>query len=156
MPNLSKRAFHRNPCQSQIRYAFFENDAYHEASMCDIGPGGMAFTTPQPLQPGTELFIQLNGNVDKEMVRDLVDTDLIRGTVMWCHQRTHADQAVFGIGVRFMRNICSRCGQTFSHRELQMTDDYLCLCAHCLEGLRSIKPGRIKESVHNYLIGNVI
>ena len=51
---------------------------------------------------------------------------------------------------------CDLCGENKHHEEIHETDDLVCLCTTCLKYLESLPDGKIKESIKEFLIGNVL
>lgn len=53
------RAYTRDHCESPIRYAMFDTEAYREAKMYNKSEGGMYFESESnTLRPGSELCIK--------------------------------------------------------------------------------------------------
>lgn len=83
--------------------------------------------------------------------------DGYRAEVVWCRKiKEGAAKPRYGVGVRFTVNICDQCGRKVSYQKIRKTDKLVLLCSDCFEKLENLSEGKIKESVENYLIGNVI
>ena len=54
------------------------------------------------------------------------------------------------------RQHCDLCGVLMPVSRLQCTDGKAQLCEQCYNHFRSIPPGKVRESVERFLLGNVI
>jgi len=150
------RAFSRNDREASIIYAFHNTDKYYSAKMRNSGAGGMYFESEHnSLRRGSDIWIKMvdySADAHGDNAREGY-----RAEVAWCRKMTDKDDTpCYGVGVRFMVDTCDHCGGKFSHREIHKTDDLLFLCSSCLQQFRSLPDGKIKGSVEQYLMGNVI
>lgn len=150
------RAFTRDHCESTIRYAMFDTETYREAKMYNKSDGGMYFESESnSLRPGSELCIKLVNY--STAVHEPEAHDGYRAEVVWCRKiKEGAAAPRYGVGVRFTLNVCDRCGRKVSYQDIRKTDKLVFLCSDCFEMLENLSEGMIKESVENYLMGNVI
>jgi hypothetical protein len=51
---------------------------------------------------------------------------------------------------------CDLCGKNSLHGRIHQNEDLVCLCSDCLNHLEVLPDGKIKESIENFLIGNVL
>ncbi|MDM8524862.1 PilZ domain-containing protein [Desulfococcaceae bacterium HSG8] len=146
------RAHCRDNHEASIRYSNLNAVDYHEAKMYNISDSGMYFESEHNgVHRGSEIFIKVPEN------RDVYTRDGYRAEVMWCREiPKDGAGACYGIGVRFVVNRCDHCGEKFPHREIHKTDNFLFLCSDCLRRLENLPGGKLKGSVENYLMGNVI
>lgn len=156
MDNLSQnyRAFSRENRDAPIVYAFYGTEKYYTARMRNNSQGGMYFESEHnSLRRGSDIWIRM---VDYSPgVHGSEMREAYRAEVMWC-RKIRKDNPCYGVGVRFMMDTCDHCGGKFSHTEIHKTDDLLFLCSKCLEELKTLPDGKIKCSVENYLMGNVL
>lgn len=50
---------------------------------------------------------------------------------------------------------CDLCGKKNPDGEIYQSNTFICLCADCLKKLDAM-PGKMKENIERYLMGNVI
>jgi hypothetical protein len=150
------RAYCRDNRESPIQYANLNTEKYHDAKMYNISEGGMYFESSQnSLRRGSEVHIRVT-----DYSPDIYGPsarDGYRAEVMWCRKiLKEGAQSCYGVGVRFMVNTCDHCGGTFSYSEIHRTDDFLFLCPDCLTRLRTLPDGKLRGTIENYLMGNVL
>ena len=51
---------------------------------------------------------------------------------------------------------CDLCGEKVASEEIHENEDFVCLCINCFNYLKELPEGKIKESIKEFLIGNVI
>lgn len=51
---------------------------------------------------------------------------------------------------------CDLCGIELPSGKIQETDDFIFLCISCFNYLEDLPEGQIKESIKDFLLGNVI
>ncbi len=152
MDAITKRAFSRNNHESQIRYAILNSDAFTDAKMCNNCEGGMYFESDNALMPGTDIRIKV---MDKPFLHEHEACDGYKAEVMWC--REMAKEGVgYGVGVRFMVNVCDKCGSKVSYHDIHKTEHLIFLCSDCHDQYLAMSDGKIKECMENYLMGNVL
>jgi len=154
--SLNYRAFSRNFSEAPIVYAFHNTEKYYTAKMCNCSEGGMYFESEHnTLKRGTDIWIKMvNSSPD---LHGTAVQDGYRAEVVWCRRISDREASpYYGVGVRFMVNTCDRCGAKVSHKEIHKTDNLVFLCSKCLEDLNSLPGGKIRSSVENYLMGNVL
>lgn len=155
MSTIPKRAFNRNNCQARILYSEYGNrNEFFEAEMYNSGEGGMYFEANDALKPGSDICIKL-GNYSPEY-HGLEAIDGYRAEVMWCRKVAKEEGACYGVGVRFMVNTCSHCGEKVAYSDIHKTDSFLFLCSRCMKHLHTLPNGHLKDSIEKFLIGNVV
>jgi hypothetical protein len=55
-----------------------------------------------------------------------------------------------------LRYSCDLCGENAIYGELHGKKDFVYLCSECFKQLEVLSNGKVKESIENFLIGNVI
>jgi len=156
MCNIPKRAFQRETCQARIFYSDYGNKKQlFEAQLYNASEGGMYFEAADSVQPGADLFIKLS-DCSSEL-QGIESYDGYRAEVMWCRKIYKEDTAgCYGVGVRFMVNTCSHCGEKVAYSDIHKTDSFLFLCSRCLKHLQMLPDGKLKDSVEKFLLGNVV
>ncbi len=155
MVDISNRAFHRNYHEARIIYAIYGTEEFVDAKMHNSSEGGMYFESDRNLPAGSEICIKL---ADYSLDRHSPEArDGYRAEVVWCRKVFKADQnSCYGVGVRFIVNICDKCGEKVSYTEIHRTDEFVFLCPTCRRYIEALSGEKIKETVANYLLGNVI
>ncbi len=157
MVGFSNRAFHRNCCEARIMYSVYGmKERFIDAKMCNSSDGGMYFESDHDIHPGSEICIRIadySPDIHSPEARDGY-----RAEVMWCRKIYKEDDAsCYGIGARFIVNICDKCGEKTPYTKIFRTDEFVFLCPDCFNLLEAMSgEKKIKESVANYLLGNVI
>ncbi len=148
------RAHKRGCCESLIKYANVNSEDYHDAKMRNISASGIYFESESKIfRQGAEICVKvphIPSDADPDTCNDY------RAEVMWCREIANEGGVSYGIGARFMISRCDHCGEKFPHRKIHRTDDFLFLCSDCLEQLKTLPDGELRESVENYLLGNVL
>ncbi|MDM8515365.1 PilZ domain-containing protein [Desulfobacterales bacterium HSG16] len=148
------RAFLRDGCKMPIMFADCKKRKYFVGTMCNCSDGGMYFESEHDIPSKSEIFIQVNNNTS-----DLDNNALCEGyraQVMWCRKKNRNGHEYYGIGVRFVRNSCHQCGAIMPFEEICESINHMRLCVECSEKMNLLSDGRFKESIQNYLSGNVV
>lgn len=154
MINVSNRAFQRNHYEARIRYAIYGTENFISAKMYNTSEGGMYFESDDELLPASEIRIMM---VDVPSDISPEARNGYRAEVVWCRKIFKKDgTSCYGVGVRFIVNVCDKCGETVSYTEIERTDDFIFLCPRCVRYLEAMSGDKIKETVASYLLGNVI
>jgi hypothetical protein len=112
------------------------------------------FESQEYLHAGTRLYLL----IDEPGSEDNVPTQEKHylATVRWCHKLQDPLEGIYGIGAMFVRNECEWCGEIVPYEQLYYTESKTLLCARCVHDLGEIEAGRLKLSMTNKLIGNII
>lgn len=154
MDVVCKRAFDRNDCKAKIKYALFATDNYIDAVMYNNGDGGMYFESNDTISPGSDIYIKMidfNPEAHSPEAKNGY-----RAEVMWCRKIYKDGVSVYGVGVRFMVNVCDRCGEKVLYSDIHKTDNLIFLCTSCFSGHQTMREGTLKRCVEDYLLGNVL
>ncbi len=154
MDVVCKRAFDRNDCKARIKFAQFNSDKYVNAVMHNNGDGGMYFESNDSVDPGSDIFIKIIDFNPGDHTPEARNG--YRAEVMWCRKVFKEGVSVYGVGVKFMVNMCDHCGEKVLYSEINKTDEYVFLCDDCFERYDSLRDSYIKQTMEDYLIGNVI
>jgi hypothetical protein len=157
MCEISKRAFNRNCCEARIQYSVFNgSEKYLDAVMYNASEGGMYFESEYHIHPGEDIRIKI--------VDEVPDIDAqearhgYRGEVMWCRKVFNGakNSSSYGVGIRFMVNICDKCGEKVLFSEIHRTENFLFFCSNCLRQMENIENGKIRDCLEQYLMGNIL
>ncbi|MCP4111588.1 MAG: PilZ domain-containing protein [Desulfobacteraceae bacterium] len=155
MCTVSKRAFPRNICEARIKFSIFDKPESLNAIMYNNSEGGMYFESGSHIDTGSDICIELLDNWPDSS--DPVTCNGYRGEVMWRRKIfKNGGVSCYGVGVRFMVNVCDKCGEKVTYSEIQKTDNLLFLCNYCFDQLEDWSGGKIGECLDNYLMGNIL
>ncbi len=153
--NTSKRAFARDCCEAQIQYSVFnQKEEFFDAKMYNTSEGGLYFESKEHLPTGVDIRIKINGNTPHTHKNEAKDG--YRGEVVWCRRVYRNGASVYGVGIRFIVNICDKCNEKVPYSEIHRTDNYLFLCSKCMKDVMYWTGGKINECLERYLNGNVL
>jgi len=149
------RAFPRNCYAARIRYAVYNTENFIDATLCNSSEGGMYFESDTDIQPGTEICIRMTDYSPD--IHGPEAREGYRAEVMWCRKVfKEENRSCYGVGARFIVNVCDKCGEKVLYSDIHRTDNFLFLCSACFKRLGSMSGKKIKEDVENYLMGNVL
>ncbi len=151
MNKKTKRAFGRTSCTYSIDITLLDSTERIEGTVQNDGYGGMCFETETYLEPGADILIHLKkgGRASKT----LKEKPGFRGVVAWCRE---AEEGAYGVGVRFMEDVCTYCGCEIPYTKIHKTDDHKYLCPQCSAHLKGMKAGAVLTRLERYLNGNVL
>lgn len=150
MCQITNRAFERNSVEASIQYSFFRNpEKRRDAKMFNAGEGGLYFESNQKIPPGTDIIIEVPKKEENRTVA-------YRGEVRWCQKKTNGKGFIYGVGVRFLRNVCDYCGQVIEYHNICKTEDYFILCPSCFNHKKSWAVDTVGTILERYYCGNVI
>ena len=154
MDVVCKRAFDRIDCRARIKYALFSTDNYVNAVMHNNGDGGMYFESNDSISAGSDIYIKVIDYNPEAHAPEAKNG--YRAEVMWCRKIYRDGVSVYGIGVRFMVNVCDKCGEKVAYSDIHKTDNLIFLCDHCFSRHQMMRDGTLKQCVEDYLLGNVL
>lgn len=168
MHAYTKRAYARCAYEAPIMYTDYDTGKYYHAQIYNNSPRGMYFESDHSLQPELDIYIKMvnyaPGKSGPEAYR------AYRAKVKWCKRIDKSTLNRYGIGIEYIpkghifndrdvygaTHTCDLCGTEMSSGEIQKTDDYVLLCISCFNYLEDLPEGKIKESIKNFLLGNVV
>ena len=168
MAAYTKRTYSRNPYEATIMYANYNTENYYHAKMYNSSAGGMYFESDHAIKPESDICIKMvNYSPDKSGPEA---DKAYRAKVKWCEKKIKSDTPCYGIGIQYLVKShtvyggsvhgstcsCDLCGEKVPYGEIHETDDYICLCINCSNYLEELPEGKIKESIKEFLVGNVI
>jgi hypothetical protein len=149
-------------------YANYNTEKYYRAQMYNSSVAGMYFESDNALDPGSGICIKMVSYVPDADVSEAYK--FYQAKVRWCKNIAKTDASRYGVGVQYVakshtvcgENVCessyscSLCGEEHPYGQIHETEDCVYLCSHCFEQLEVLPDGRIKKSIEDFLIGNVI
>ncbi len=128
-----------------------------EALLLNKGKGGVCLEFPESLKTGTriQLFISV-ADFCKEINENLALEKLYWASVRWCHELQSPVMWPYGAGAVFLSNECELCAQVVPYDRIHFTGYKTTLCDNCFRELHDLHPGRLKASLTNYLLGNIV
>jgi hypothetical protein len=136
--------------------------------MYNTSPNGMYFESERALQPETDICIKMATHLSEEPEPEAFK--VCRARVKWCEKINKSGISCYGIGIQYLaeshtvdgRKVhglsrsCDLCGEERHSEEILEIEDYVYLCNRCFNYLGGLPEGKIKESIREFLIGNVI
>jgi hypothetical protein len=164
----SRRAFHRDKCETPIRYEEVEERIFRDSKILNFSRGGLCFEADRYL--GVRSIVNINVVDPTPGAFGPEGYYAYLGEVRWCGQLSSNGKTFIGIGVQFMmksREIpnkhlrpgkfsCNLCGDLTMTRHVQEVLSYVYLCPYCSRHFNSLPDGKIKFSIERFLVGNVL
>jgi hypothetical protein len=168
MSELQKRVYSRNADEAPIMYTNFDTENYYHAIMYNSSPGGVYFESEGALQPGSDICIKMVTHSSVEPGPEACKA--CRARVKWCEKRNKSGISCYGIGIQYLAEShtvisgkihgfscsCDLCGEKVASDEIFEIEDHVYLCNSCFNYFEDLPEGKIKESIKECLIGNVI
>ncbi len=155
--NQHYRIFSRQNVQSKFRYMCPElvNPQEQEALLLNKGTGGLYFESQEYLRPGIQLDIFIEEPIAAEESVFKMQK-LYLAIVRWCRELQTPAYGIYGVGAQFLNNECQWCGEIVPYEQIDYTETKVLLCNRCLQSLEALNSGRLKLSLTNHLLGNVV
>lgn len=153
MKLLQKRMYERKKIDIPIRLLDFQNGSYFPAQMQNFSYGGVYFESPHLIQPGQCIHVELM-DCDPNSIMPEAEK-MYHAEVRWNTDASDSQNSRYGIGARFFSMSCDRCGTRIIYPSSRRMGSLLCLCESCYQTYRHM-PGDVRETVENYLCGNVL
>ena len=168
MTTLHKRAYSRNPHKAPIMYTNYDTENYYNAKVYNSSQGGVYFESERALQPESDICIKMVTHSSEEPGSEACKA--FRARVKWCEKRNKGGISCYGIGIQYLAKShtvyggkvhglscsCDLCGKKVPSEEILEIGDLAYLCSSCFNYLEDLPEGKTKESVKEFLIGNVI
>jgi hypothetical protein len=168
MPTLKKRAHSRNAYEAPIMYTNYDTENYCPAKMYNTSLNGMYFESERALQPESDICIKMVTHLSEETEPEACKA--CRARVKWCQKIDKSGISCYGIGIQYLAKshtvdggkvhglscTCNLCGEKVPSDEILEIEDFVYLCHSCFNYLEGLPEGQIKESIKEFLIGNVI
>lgn len=154
--NRHHRYFVRQSFKSTMRYRPEQGAAPEkEAVLLNWGVGGVCFEAQEHLRAGTRLYLIIDQPGSSEE-KGSNQQNVYLATVHWCHELRSPVGGGYGVGAMFVRNECEWCGEAVPYEHLHTTESKTILCNRCLHDLEEFYSGRLKLSMINKLLGNIL
>lgn len=150
---INERAFRRCRLNTPVRLRIEGESNPFTATLNNFSKGGIGFATNYLLPQDTLIHIATPVTVPSGNI-PLLSSD---AQIVWTKQKPEIpENPLFELGCRWMAVDCDWCHVKVPFRQLQHTEDSVCLCRSCLEELENNLNGQLKDNIHRYLLGNVI
>jgi hypothetical protein len=153
---LHSRFFPRQGSSSNLYYLKpgWAKDQAREAQLMNKSHGGICIKTQEPLEPSSRVQIFFpNTQALEESAQNLPQ---YLATVRWCQELRSSELLQYCVGASFLHNECQFCAQVVPYAQLRLTEPNIILCADCYQELQDLHTGRLKVSLLNLLLGNVL
>lgn len=168
MEGVSRRTHPRMACRVPTRYAAGGNSDFMATTILNFSQQGLFMLSQQEV--ACKADVELIVVQPPALARDRKTDCHYLGEAKWCQLFEKNGKSLFGVGIALPQTPedhqspaikelvqpCDLCGMlTIAGSYYQSLDD-IYLCAGCHHHLNSMPKGMIKESIHNFLLGNVI
>jgi len=152
------RFFQRERSQARLRFTCPElgGSNQQEGRLRNKGAGGVCFESGQYLRPGTRICLLMDEPASEQAGGEPRMQTFYLATVRWCNALQSPQQSMYGVGAQFVSNECEWCGEVVPYEQIHCTESRAILCEACLRDLDAFNRGRLKDSVIDHLLGNVI
>lgn len=152
------RLFSRQSLQDSLRYFCPEagTSQEREGLLINHGLDGVYFEAQDFIKPRARLYLMMHEQPFSEESAEARPSKLYLANVRWCQELQSPQKWRFGVGAKFLSNECEWCGERFPYEQIHYTDSKSILCDDCLRDLDALQSGRLKLSLTNHLLGNVI
>ena len=163
MAATEKRVHLRKNYEAGIVYAPFNTDEFYSAKIFNVSDAGMCFEAERVIRPTSDICIKFENSLPD--LAALHRFKFFRAKVKWCQECSLAPDRIYCIGVQYMVKyhmrhgpiyICGLCGETIPYGRLHQTDEFTYACTRCFNHLKSLPDGLIKDSIEDFMIGNVL
>ena len=168
MSTLTKRFYSRTAHEAPIMYTNYDTENYYHARMYNSSLGGVYFESERALQPESDICIKMVTHPSEEPGPEAIKA--CRARVKWCQRRNKCGISCYGIGTQYLAEghtlygekvhglscSCDLCGEKVPSEEILENEDFVYLCHSCFNYLADLPEGKIKESIKEFLIGNVL
>jgi hypothetical protein len=168
MKRTIPRAYERTASQAPFQYALLDTEKFHHTQAHDFSAGGVCFEPCEPLKPGTDICIVM------EAYRpELAGLEAYRSyvaSISWIHPLSNNGSERYLAGAQFVtrsheiitaekqlpHHLCDLCGELVTLHKLEKTPGGAQLCHPCQKHFNKIPPGKVRQCIERFLIGNVV
>ncbi|MBU0991797.1 MAG: PilZ domain-containing protein [Proteobacteria bacterium] len=161
-----RRQYPRDTFEAPILISEKPDGHYTDALMQNNSRSGMCLICQYQLDSGTGIYINMSETGYSNIYRGFF------GRVTWCRGLTCPEDYNdrFGVGIHFIvkshnyfggigcmiDECCDVCGEKISFDKLMQTDDAVFQCRNCHDALKKYPEGKLKSSITNYILGNIL
>ncbi|MBW2429776.1 MAG: PilZ domain-containing protein [Deltaproteobacteria bacterium] len=164
----TNRVYSRSAHEAPILYTTYDTENYYHARMFNSSLGGLYFESERALQPESDICIKMVTHPSEEPGPETFKA--CRARVKWCQKRNKSGIFCYGVGIQYLAKSptvygekahglgcsCDLCGEKVPSGEILENEDFIYLCRSCFNYLAGLPEGNIKESIKEFLIGNVL
>ena len=164
----TNRVYSRSAHEAPIVYITYDPENYYHAKMYNSSLDGVYFEAERALQPESDVCIKMLTHPSEEPGPEAFEA--CRAKVKWCQKRNKSGISCYGIGIQYLveshtvdggkvhglSRSCDLCGEKVPSEEILEIEDFVYLCPSCFNYFKELSEGRVKESIKELLIGNVI
>jgi hypothetical protein len=168
MTTIVPRAYERIASQAPLQYALLDTEQFHRSQAHDFSAGGVCFEPHEPLKPGTDICIVMEGYRPEQSGLEAYRSYV--ASISWIHLLSKNGSEHYMAGARFVtrsheiitaenqlpRHLCDLCGELVTLNRLEKTHGGAQLCHHCQKHFKKIPPGKVRQCIERFLIGNVV
>ena len=168
MSMITNRVYSRSAHEAPILYTTYDPENYYHARMYNSSLGGVYFEAERALQPESDVCIKMLAHPSEEPGPEAFKA--CRAKVKWCQKRNKSGILCYGVGTQYLAQShtvlgekaygsgcsCDLCGEKVLSGEILENENFVYLCRSCFNYLADLPEGRIKESMKELLIGNVL
>lgn len=168
MSKLVHRSYPRTVFEAPIQYAVLNSHQFHATRLHNYSAGGLCYEADQPLAPEAEVCIVMEnyaaGQSGPEAYRSyLAKTRWIQpvsrnGTVRYAigAQIVARSHEILAAETRESRQICDLCGVLVPVERMHQTEGNAQLCGQCHKHFQGIPPGKLRQCLERFWVGNVV
>jgi hypothetical protein len=167
MSQLIRRAYNRTIYKAPIQYTVIDAKKYHNTRMFNFSPGGLCYETEQELEPESSVCIVMQNYSPDRFGPEAFRSYIAR--IRWIRPISQNGSTRYATGVQFVarsheildaqaqgaRHVCDLCGVLMPIAHIVKIDQGCQVCKPCNRHICNIPPGKIRECVVRFLIGNV-
>ena len=171
MRSIVQRAHPRMVAQIPIQVSALDSKActpFKPASILNYSAGGFRYTTKQALPPKSQVCVLMRDYTPEQIGPGRYRSYLTR--ICWIHPIATPSDPNFVAGAEIVarsheiltpcsdkhRNICDLCNALESTCRMENEEGSAQLCESCCKEYNNISPGKIRECIDRFLMGNVV
>lgn len=168
MTKITPRAYPRTPCQVPIQYAVLNSDQFNTAQTFNFSDAGLCYETPHKIEPDAAVCIVMQNYSPENGGPEAYHSYVAR--IRWINLLSQNGSRRYAAGAQIVarsheilstekqipQTACDLCGGPEPIHKITQSETGVALCRQCLKHFNNIPPGKIRQSVERFLIGNVL
>lgn len=165
---LIPRAFSRTAFEAPVKYAVSNSDQFRCTRMVNYSEVGLCYEVDQQLDPETDVTLLMDDYAPGQIGPAAYRSYLTR--IRWIRPLYASENCRYAAGAQIitrshealnayaeeLRHTCDLCGKTMQINQLQCTTGNASLCEQCFKHFQYIPPGKVRQCVERFLVGNVV